>query len=189
MNLISAPEGIELFTKKFPRIHVITGEIDSHLNEKGYIIPGIGVCNGSRLACACLTCAFLACARSSLVSTGFRRSVLWHRPRLRQEGRHCSNFVQATRCQMGSMKASGHRRGPGRRGSISLLLASISETQIFERGCVSRLSELHRTPPHLHTNDVLESLLGSCVEPSSRSIQSAFCCTAIRHTRCDPISL
>eukprot|EP01094_Clydonella_sp_ATCC50884_P004514 TRINITY_DN13547_c0_g1_i1.p1 TRINITY_DN13547_c0_g1~~TRINITY_DN13547_c0_g1_i1.p1 ORF type:complete len:229 (+),score=79.21 TRINITY_DN13547_c0_g1_i1:30-689(+) len=42
LNLISAPEGIAILTKAYPNIHIITGEVDSHLNEVGYIMPGIG---------------------------------------------------------------------------------------------------------------------------------------------------
>lgn len=40
--LLAAPEGIEAFTKAHPDIPVFTAAIDSHLNENGYIIPGLG---------------------------------------------------------------------------------------------------------------------------------------------------
>lgn len=40
--LLSAPEGIEAFTKAHPDVPVFTAAIDSHLNEKGYIVPGLG---------------------------------------------------------------------------------------------------------------------------------------------------
>jgi uracil phosphoribosyltransferase len=40
--LLAAPEGIEKFTKAHPDVPVFTAAIDSHLNEKGYIIPGLG---------------------------------------------------------------------------------------------------------------------------------------------------
>ncbi|PRD43310.1 uracil phosphoribosyltransferase [Phyllobacterium phragmitis] len=40
--LLAAPEGIERFTKAHPDVPVFTAAIDSHLNEKGYIIPGLG---------------------------------------------------------------------------------------------------------------------------------------------------
>ena len=40
--LLAAPEGIERFRKAHPDIPVFTAAIDSHLNEKGYIIPGLG---------------------------------------------------------------------------------------------------------------------------------------------------
>jgi uracil phosphoribosyltransferase len=40
--LLAAPEGIEHFTATHPDVQVITASIDSHLNEKGYIVPGLG---------------------------------------------------------------------------------------------------------------------------------------------------
>lgn len=40
--IISAPQGIELIQKEFPDIEIITASIDERLNEKGYIIPGLG---------------------------------------------------------------------------------------------------------------------------------------------------
>lgn len=40
--IISAPEGIANVQKKFPEIEIITAALDSHLNEHGYIVPGMG---------------------------------------------------------------------------------------------------------------------------------------------------
>lgn len=40
--LLAAPEGIEAFTKAHPDVRVITAAIDSHLNDHGYIVPGLG---------------------------------------------------------------------------------------------------------------------------------------------------
>ncbi|MGV0908833.1 uracil phosphoribosyltransferase [Martelella sp. FOR1707] len=40
--LLAAPEGIENFLKAHPDVPVYTAAIDSHLNEKGYIVPGLG---------------------------------------------------------------------------------------------------------------------------------------------------
>lgn len=40
--LLASPEGVENFTKAHPDVPVITASIDSHLNEKGYIVPGLG---------------------------------------------------------------------------------------------------------------------------------------------------
>ncbi|KAN0097932.1 Uracil phosphoribosyltransferase domain containing protein [Tylopilus felleus] len=42
INLIAAPEGLKAFCTKFPVLRVITGWIDKGLNEKAYIIPGLG---------------------------------------------------------------------------------------------------------------------------------------------------
>jgi hypothetical protein len=42
INLISSPEGLKTFCSKFPMLRVITGWIDEGLNEKAYIIPGLG---------------------------------------------------------------------------------------------------------------------------------------------------
>ena len=40
--LLAAPEGIERFTKAHPDVPVFTASIDERLNEKGYILPGLG---------------------------------------------------------------------------------------------------------------------------------------------------
>ena len=40
--LLAAPEGIERFCAAHPDIPVYTAAIDSHLNEQGYIVPGLG---------------------------------------------------------------------------------------------------------------------------------------------------
>lgn len=40
--LISAPEGMEALTKAHPDVDVYIGAMDERLNEKGYILPGLG---------------------------------------------------------------------------------------------------------------------------------------------------
>lgn len=40
--LIAAPEGLKTFHEAHPDVPVYTAAIDSHLNEHGYIVPGIG---------------------------------------------------------------------------------------------------------------------------------------------------
>jgi len=40
--LLAAPEGVEKFNKAHPDVPVITAAIDDHLNDKGYIVPGLG---------------------------------------------------------------------------------------------------------------------------------------------------
>lgn len=40
--LLAAPEGIRNFTEAHPDVPVFTAAIDDHLNEKGYIVPGLG---------------------------------------------------------------------------------------------------------------------------------------------------
>ncbi|PPR02999.1 hypothetical protein CVT24_012328 [Panaeolus cyanescens] len=42
INLIASPEGLSTFCSKYPSLKVITGWIDQGLNEKAYIIPGLG---------------------------------------------------------------------------------------------------------------------------------------------------
>eukprot|EP01080_Neovahlkampfia_damariscottae_P002794 gene2794-4202_t len=42
VNLIAVPEGIENLTKKYPNVKLVTTAIDDKLNEKAYILPGIG---------------------------------------------------------------------------------------------------------------------------------------------------
>ena len=40
--LVAAPEGIENVTKNHPDVEIYTAAVDSHLDENGYIIPGLG---------------------------------------------------------------------------------------------------------------------------------------------------
>ncbi|KAJ0388223.1 hypothetical protein COL922a_000854 [Colletotrichum nupharicola] len=42
LNLIASPEGIKNFTSKFPKLRVVTAFVDQGLDEKNYIIPGLG---------------------------------------------------------------------------------------------------------------------------------------------------
>ncbi|KAG7818460.1 hypothetical protein KL909_005082 [Ogataea angusta] len=42
LNVLASPEGIEVFKKKFPKIKVITGMIDQALDEKKFVVPGLG---------------------------------------------------------------------------------------------------------------------------------------------------
>ena len=40
--LLAAPEGIKAFQEAHPGVPIITAAIDDHLNEHGYIVPGLG---------------------------------------------------------------------------------------------------------------------------------------------------
>lgn len=40
--LVGAPEGVKAIEEKHPDVHLYLGALDSHLNEKGYIVPGLG---------------------------------------------------------------------------------------------------------------------------------------------------
>lgn len=40
--LLAAPEGIDKFLAHHPDVHIWTAAIDSHLDEHGYIVPGLG---------------------------------------------------------------------------------------------------------------------------------------------------
>jgi uracil phosphoribosyltransferase len=42
VSLLAAPEGIAAFHAAHPDITIYTAAVDSHLNEHGYIIPGLG---------------------------------------------------------------------------------------------------------------------------------------------------
>jgi uracil phosphoribosyltransferase len=42
VNLIAAPEGVEAVTKAHPDVEIYTAALDRQLNEKGYIMPGLG---------------------------------------------------------------------------------------------------------------------------------------------------
>ena len=40
--LVSAPEGVKVVQEAHPDVRIVTAAVDSHLNEKGYIVPGLG---------------------------------------------------------------------------------------------------------------------------------------------------
>jgi uracil phosphoribosyltransferase len=40
--LLAAPEGIKAFQEAHPDVPIITAAIDDHLNDHGYIVPGLG---------------------------------------------------------------------------------------------------------------------------------------------------
>ncbi|HIU30917.1 MAG TPA: uracil phosphoribosyltransferase [Candidatus Caccousia avistercoris] len=42
MCIIAAPEGLEAFAKAHPDVQVYCAAVDDHLNEIGYIVPGLG---------------------------------------------------------------------------------------------------------------------------------------------------
>ena len=42
VTLVSAPEGIERVHVEHPDVRIVTASIDRGLNEKGYIVPGLG---------------------------------------------------------------------------------------------------------------------------------------------------
>jgi len=42
VNLVAAPEGVRLVQKNYPRVPIFTAAIDRRLNDKGYILPGLG---------------------------------------------------------------------------------------------------------------------------------------------------
>lgn len=40
--VVAAPEGIQKIHADFPQVKIFTAAIDSHLNDKAYIVPGLG---------------------------------------------------------------------------------------------------------------------------------------------------
>lgn len=40
--VLAAPEGIAAVRHEFPDVHIFTAAIDDHLNDKKYIVPGLG---------------------------------------------------------------------------------------------------------------------------------------------------
>jgi uracil phosphoribosyltransferase len=42
VNLIAAPEGVRAVTEAHPDVEIYTAALDRQLNEKGYIMPGLG---------------------------------------------------------------------------------------------------------------------------------------------------
>ncbi len=48
VSVVAAPEGVELVTKHNPDVQFYSAALDEKLNDKGYILPGLGDC-GDRL--------------------------------------------------------------------------------------------------------------------------------------------
>ncbi len=42
IGLIAAPEGVKRLREQFPEVPLYLAALDSHLNEKAYIVPGLG---------------------------------------------------------------------------------------------------------------------------------------------------
>ncbi len=42
VSLLAAPEGIKALTAAHPDVPIFTAALDSHLNDHGYIVPGLG---------------------------------------------------------------------------------------------------------------------------------------------------
>jgi uracil phosphoribosyltransferase len=42
VNLVAAPEGIRRVRKSYARVPIFTAAVDRQLNERGYILPGLG---------------------------------------------------------------------------------------------------------------------------------------------------
>ena len=42
ISLIAAPEGVRHIQNDHPDVNIVVASIDSHLNEKGFIVPGLG---------------------------------------------------------------------------------------------------------------------------------------------------
>jgi uracil phosphoribosyltransferase len=40
--LLAAPEGVERMKEAHPDVPIVTAALDSHLNDHGYIVPGLG---------------------------------------------------------------------------------------------------------------------------------------------------
>ena len=48
MGIVGAPEGLKKIQEDHPDIDIYLAALDEKLNEKGYIVPGLGDC-GDRL--------------------------------------------------------------------------------------------------------------------------------------------
>ncbi len=42
MNIIAAPEGLDVIARDHPDVEIYVAALDDHLNEHGYIVPGLG---------------------------------------------------------------------------------------------------------------------------------------------------
>ena len=40
--VVAAPEGVKVLEERHPEVHVYTAALDDHLNDRAYIVPGLG---------------------------------------------------------------------------------------------------------------------------------------------------
>ncbi|HKC19211.1 MAG TPA: uracil phosphoribosyltransferase, partial [Candidatus Dormibacteraeota bacterium] len=40
--IVAAPEGVRVLSERHPEVDVYTAALDSHLNDRAYIVPGLG---------------------------------------------------------------------------------------------------------------------------------------------------
>jgi uracil phosphoribosyltransferase len=40
--IVAAPEGVKVLQERHPEVHVYTAALDDHLNDRAYIVPGLG---------------------------------------------------------------------------------------------------------------------------------------------------
>lgn len=42
MSILAAPEGVAVIERDHPEVEIVVAAVDSHLNDHGYIVPGLG---------------------------------------------------------------------------------------------------------------------------------------------------
>jgi uracil phosphoribosyltransferase len=42
VNLVAAPRGVQTMQKSYPKVPIFTAAVDKKLNERGFIVPGLG---------------------------------------------------------------------------------------------------------------------------------------------------
>ena len=42
VNILACPEGIQRITSEYPNVKIVVAKVDDKLNDKGYILPGLG---------------------------------------------------------------------------------------------------------------------------------------------------
>lgn len=42
MCILAAPEGVAVIERDHPDVEIVVAALDSHLNDHGYIVPGLG---------------------------------------------------------------------------------------------------------------------------------------------------
>ena len=42
LSIVAAPEGVDLLSRLYPAVEIYTAALDRELNDKKYILPGLG---------------------------------------------------------------------------------------------------------------------------------------------------
>ena len=77
VNLIAAPEGVEAVTTAHPDVEIHCAALDRQLNEKGYILPGLGDAGDRQFGTGALSPSQAPVIKAELFTARLNRVFAW----------------------------------------------------------------------------------------------------------------